>query len=405
VIGNPPYGIVFEEKAKPYLESRYPSFVRNNDTYTAFIEKSTTLLRNSGLFGFIVPNTFILGPYYDELKKAILSKTYLRQLIDFGTNRIFKEPNVFTALLFFEKKAIDEGNYVAAIYSRIDDLKSFPKNFTKNDLAISDLKSLKWIPQDPIVGRLISANTNLDHVAWVKDVGLNYWTKGRGKTRGGSIADRVLYEGEQQNPADKPYIKGRDIDRFSISKSNHWLRHNYEKKLDPKIDTLRFSPEFLFREKLVYRQTSDHIVASLDLTNSLTDKTVHVIVLREDFYSKPKLAYLLGLLNSKLLTYVYKKISQEENRTFAQVKTFRMKELPIRTIDFNDPADVQRHDRMVALVESMLALHRQLAAARSPQEKELLQRQIAFTDREIDALVYELYGLTEEEIKIVEGGE
>ena len=82
-----------------------------------------------------------------------------------------------------------------------------------------------------------------------------------------------------------------------------------------------------------------------------------------------------------------------------------MKELPIRTIDFNDPADVQRHDRMVALVESMLALHRQLAAARSPQEKELLQRQIAFTDREIDALVYELYGLTEEEIKIVEGGE
>ena len=51
VIGNPPYGIVFEEKAKPYLESRYPSFVRNNDTYTAFIEKSTTLLRNSGLFG------------------------------------------------------------------------------------------------------------------------------------------------------------------------------------------------------------------------------------------------------------------------------------------------------------------------------------------------------------------
>ena len=214
-----------------------------------------------------------------------------------------------------------------------------------------------------------------------------------------------MYEGEQQNPADKPYIKGRDIDRFSISKSNHWLRHNYEKKLDPKIDTLRFSPEFLFREKLVYRQTSDHIVASLDLTNSLTDKTVHVIVLREDFYSKPKLAYLLGLLNSKLLTYVYKKISQEENRTFAQVKTFRMKELPIRTIDFNDPADVQRHDRMVALVESMLALHRQLAAARSPQEKELLQRQIAFTDREIDALVYELYGLTEEEIKIVEGGE
>ena len=59
---------------------------------------------------------------------------------------------------------------------------------------------------------------------------------------------------------------------------------------------------------------------------------------------------------------------------------------------------------MVALVEAMLALHRQLAAARTPQEKTALQRQIEATDRQIDTLVYELYGLTEEEIAIVEGG-
>ena len=58
---------------------------------------------------------------------------------------------------------------------------------------------------------------------------------------------------------------------------------------------------------------------------------------------------------------------------------------------------------MVALVERMLDLHRRLAAAKAPPEKELLQRQIAATDEQIDRLVYELYGLTEEEIKIVEG--
>jgi hypothetical protein len=59
---------------------------------------------------------------------------------------------------------------------------------------------------------------------------------------------------------------------------------------------------------------------------------------------------------------------------------------------------------MVALVESMLSLHKQAAAARLPQDKEMFQRRIAAIDAQIDRLVYELYGLTEGEIKIVEGG-
>ena len=76
---------------------------------------------------------------------------------------------------------------------------------------------------------------------------------------------------------------------------------------------------------------------------------------------------------------------------------------PIRTIDFDDPADVARHDRMVALVERMLDLHRQLAEAKTPTAGTALRRQIDATDRQIDRLVYELYDLTEEEIAIVEG--
>lgn len=78
-------------------------------------------------------------------------------------------------------------------------------------------------------------------------------------------------------------------------------------------------------------------------------------------------------------------------------------QLPIRVINFDDPADVKRHEQMVALVERMLELHKQLASARLPQEKELLERQIGATDGQIDRLVYELYGLTEEEIRIVGG--
>jgi hypothetical protein len=72
-------------------------------------------------------------------------------------------------------------------------------------------------------------------------------------------------------------------------------------------------------------------------------------------------------------------------------------------IKVSDAADVVRHDRMVALVERMLDLHKKLAAATIPADKVLYQRQAEATDRQIDALVYELYGLTDEETAIVEG--
>jgi len=78
--------------------------------------------------------------------------------------------------------------------------------------------------------------------------------------------------------------------------------------------------------------------------------------------------------------------------------------IPIRTINPNDPADKARHNRMVTLVTQMPDLNKRLQAARPRQEKTLLARQIEATDAAIDKLVYELYGLTKEEIGIVEGG-
>jgi hypothetical protein len=86
---------------------------------------------------------------------------------------------------------------------------------------------------------------------------------------------------------------------------------------------------------------------------------------------------------------------------FPQAITFPFS--PIRTINFSDPADVARHDKMVTLVERMLDLNKRLPEARTDQDQTLIQRQVAATDKEIDELVYEIYGLTEEERKIVEG--
>lgn len=114
--------------------------------------------------------------------------------------------------------------------------------------------------------------------------------------------------------------------------------------------------------------------------------------------------YVLGLLNSALASAYLKMISTPFRGGYIALNRQYIERLPIRTIDFDDPADVARHDRMVALVERMLDLHRRLAAVKLAHEKHLLQQQIDVTDKAIDALVYELYALTPEEIAIVEGG-
>jgi hypothetical protein len=114
--------------------------------------------------------------------------------------------------------------------------------------------------------------------------------------------------------------------------------------------------------------------------------------------------YVLGILNSRLLFWYLKFISNRFRGGWITCTKQYVGKLPIRTIDFNNPIDKASHDQMIDLVEKMLALHKQLAEAKVPQAKTVLQRQIETTDRQIDELVYELYGLTEEEIKIVEKG-
>ena len=92
----------------------------------------------------------------------------------------------------------------------------------------------------------------------------------------------------------------------------------------------------------------------------------------------------------------------DQKETFPKVKKDALFSIPIPRINFADAADKSRHDQMVKLVERMLGLHQRLSAAKTPQEKTALERQIAATDAQIECLVYDLYGLTEK-IEIVEG--
>ena len=87
---------------------------------------------------------------------------------------------------------------------------------------------------------------------------------------------------------------------------------------------------------------------------------------------------------------------------FSEIQARQLAQLPTRTIDFKICDEKKKHDQMMQLVEQKLDLHKQLTEAKTDHEKTLIQRQIDATDKQIDKLVYELYGLTPEEIAIVE---
>jgi hypothetical protein len=112
--------------------------------------------------------------------------------------------------------------------------------------------------------------------------------------------------------------------------------------------------------------------------------------------------YLLGVLNSRLMTFYYRHFSATYRGGYLRFIYQYLAQLPIRPIDFDNPTDKANHDKMVQLVEIMLTLNQKLAAASEQQMKNILKRRIEATDKQIDQLVYQLYDLTLEEIEIVE---
>ena len=115
---------------------------------------------------------------------------------------------------------------------------------------------------------------------------------------------------------------------------------------------------------------------------------------------------LLGILNSALANFFFSSVCARlegmGEKKYVEFRAQYVERFPIRAINYNDPVEKSAHDKLVGLVESMLALHKSLASAQSPVEKERLDKQIKSTYHGIDTLVYDLYGLNQEEIRIVE---
>jgi hypothetical protein len=127
---------------------------------------------------------------------------------------------------------------------------------------------------------------------------------------------------------------------------------------------------------------------------------MHVITPLDN--DKHNIKYFLGIINSRLLNFIYEIFNPEKGEALAEVKRTNVARLPISAVDFSSPTEKAQHDKLVTLVETMLELQRKHHDVRMDRDKELYERQIKIIDAQMDRQVYDLYGLTEEDIRVVE---
>jgi hypothetical protein len=438
VIGNPPY--VRQEglgEFKGYFQKHYKVYQGTADLYSYFIERGISLLQEGGIFSYIVANKWIRANYGLPLR-AWLKKQCIEEIIDFGDLQIFQGATTYPCIIritkstphtSFEVSQINTlefrnlSDYVKENHYRVNQLALDDKGWSlanERTQALLDKIRAKGVPLGEYVqGKIYyGIKTGLNEAFVIDEV-----------TRA-----RLIAEDARSADLIKPFLAGRDIKRYEQPKSDKYLiftRHGvnineylaikqylsqFKDRLMPKPkdwtgeewngrkpgayqwyeiqDTIDYYEEFE-KPKIVYAEIASRGQFTHEKDNYYYDTTAYIISCNDN------LMYLIGLLNSRLWTFLFSKTSSEIRGGFFRWKHQYMSPLPIRTIDFSDPADAARHDRMVSLVDQMLSLNRQLKEARTPHEQTGLQRQIEATDGQIDALVYELYGLTEEEIKIV----
>ena len=389
VIGNPPYGVGDSAELKNYIVSHFQATEGRFDRYELFIERGIRLCKQNGMLGYIVPSPLLTNLYARMLRQYILENCALKEITNFGMD-VFADPTIHTCILIIGRHRLpSEMVAVRKQVSTPNELQTpYDYEVAQEALGNNERKTFD-VFVDPEVGALLAKLQSLS-----RPLGDICFIRQCIKTGD----DRTHVRAFEQDPGDpwKPTLRGRSIMRYATIEHDLWLRYG------PWLARNWKNSSFYERPKIVVRETGSRITASLDCGTRYVLSSLYAVYPRSD-QERISLSYLLGVLNSNLATYFMKMIALNITKgAFTKVRTNQLARLPIRRIDFSAGNDKSRHDQMVSLVDQMLALHKQLAAAKTGHDKTALQRQIDATDVQIDRLVYELYDLTEDEIKIVE---
>jgi hypothetical protein len=439
VIGAPPPYQPFAVKAREeYFQTHYDVYAKGAGLYGYFIEKGFTVLRPKGSLSFCIPDTFFRTNNARPLRKFLLSKQ-IEEIVDFGDLSVFRNATTFPCIIRMSNNKPSHEFCVSKVetldfpslegYVRAHWHPIHQNTLTDGGWTLGDKRTENLLKKLQSVGRPLEEYV-MGQIFYGIRTGLN---------EAFVIDERVKKKLIEEDPKSaeiiKPFIVGKDVKRYEgpdnqgnfliftrhgvdIIRYPAILKHlkQFKNELMPRPsnwigekwyggkpgayewyevqDTIDYFTEFE-KPKIIYPDIAPRGYFTLDINGSYyCGNTVCFLVTDQKF--------LLGILNSKLITFYYSKIAAMIRGEYLRFFNQLIAKLPIYTPDYDNPDDKARHDRIVTLVTEMLELHKYLSHAKTDREKRFIKQEIASTDRQIDSLVYGLYGLTADEITVVE---
>ncbi len=435
IIGNPPY--IRQEQIKdlkPLLEKQYKDFYNSTaDIYTYFFALAYHLLKEKGFSAFITSNKYARAKYGAKLREWLLKKTTIVSYMELNALKVFESAAVDTSIMNFIKQTpLKESGfkYYEPTPNDKDDLKSTPHLSMKQNALSTESFIFANATLLDLRDKMESVGTPLKD--W--DIQINYGIK-TGANEAFIIptekrdailnACKTQEERERTERLIKPILRGKDIKRYSYEWAHLWVINTHNgytsdlKSKIPPIDIAKYPAtkahldahydtiatrcdqgdtpyhlrncaylEDFEKEKIVYPETSQGAYFIYENSGIFLEKTAFMIV--SDAYN---LKLLTALLNSKLITFYFKNFCGGciLGKSGYQYNKHALEKIPIPKIT----------EKNQELADKITDSAKQILALKEKDPKANTQK----LEKEIDALVYQLYHLTDEEIKIIEDGQ
>ncbi|MCC5945637.1 MAG: class I SAM-dependent DNA methyltransferase [Bernardetiaceae bacterium] len=419
VIGNPPYFALSQVQEMRFLKAFYETYEQTGDIYCLFYELAHRLVAKDCIVTMITSNKWMRAAYGRTLRKFLLEKFTLERLVDLNGNKVFDSATVDTNILQVKKTPPPEQQQVkASLLPKLEDIeKEMDEAITKHELILENLSEQGWIvaPQSEYELKEKIANKGLPLKDWNIKI---YFGVKTGYNKAFIIdsetKDKLIQNDSKSAEIIKPILRGRDVRRYTANFADLYLINTHNGYGEtPRINVEKYPAIKAhldqFYDKLTSRYdkgaTPYNLRSCAYLNEFEKEKIIYSeIVQQQQFYydesrfyveatnflmTGENLKYLIAMLNSNFITWAFKKFYAGGGlgeKGFRYKKAF-LAELPIPQI-----SEVEQQP-FVEKVDAILERKRRDAAADTSD-----------LEAQIDAMVYQLYGLSKAEIQIVEGG-
>jgi len=390
VIGNPPYRMIQPHNTKDeslgYLRVRYPQTEFKLDLYQLFLLRGVALLHNGAFLGYIVPTPLLNNVYAESLRQALMDDCSI-EMLSVAKGRVFANADVHTMVVVLRREC-DEN---ARASHQLLATSGLDERANDGRLEYSTTAQSRYAQTRGHVWNILLTEENASVLERLAATGCalgDVSTMNRGLITG---ARGEFFSSERRDERDVPIIGGADVHRYYTKEPTEYVRFERPDSAGGCwLPEVHFAPHKIIMRQIGSAPTASLVVEPLAVTGNVF--TIRCADVQEEKFT-------LGVLNSRLMAFFWRTMFADFKTSFPQFTIFSLTQAPLPQWRSADAACAA----LVECVEGMLSTRKRALVVHTGHDRIVLEREITRLDYLIDRLVFELYGLTDSEIALVEG--